>query len=305
MQGQWVHFSVALAKHFLVLREVVNGKSQAAAIPLWGEFLSGSHRGRFSPYDGQLYVAGAQGYLNYGVKDGCLQRVRFTGGRYHYPTRYETRENGILLTFDQPQSEDVAKADLWFAQQWNYRFSLAYGSDDYSPKNPSQVGHDALPIQAVQRLDGGRHFFIELPQLQPVNQLHLYYKGTASSERLEIFATVHNLGKPFADFSGYQPVKKDVAPEMTPASDFKPAAMMAACTTCHHPTLRVVGPPLTELSQRYAGNPDGIVKWAMNPVNKTPNTPPMPSFNYVGEENLRIIAKEILSGGENAAPMAK
>ena len=132
-EGNWVHFSGALAKHFLVLREEIDGKSQAAAVPLWGEFLSGSHRGRMSPYDGQLYVAGAQGYLNYGTRDGCLQqRVRFTGGAYHYPSKYETRHNGVVLTFNEPQSEDLTTTAHWFAQQWNYRYSLNYGSDEYS-----------------------------------------------------------------------------------------------------------------------------------------------------------------------------
>ena len=70
--------------------------------------------------------------------------------------------------------------------------------------------------------------------------------------------------------------------------------MMAACIACHHETQRVVGPPLAEIRRRYANNPQGIVKWAMNPVNQTPNTPPMPSFSFAGEENLMIIAKQIL-----------
>ena len=38
----------------------------------------------------------------------------------------------------------------------------------------------------------------------------------------------------------------------------------------------------------------GIVDWAMNPQNKTPNTPPMPSFYFAGQKNLMIIARQIL-----------
>jgi hypothetical protein len=34
--------------------------------------------------------------------------------------------------------------------------------------------------------------------------------------------------------------------------------------------------------------------WAMNPQNKTPNTPPMPSFYFAGQKNLMIIARQIL-----------
>jgi hypothetical protein len=38
----------------------------------------------------------------------------------------------------------------------------------------------------------------------------------------------------------------------------------------------------------------GIGDWAMNPQNKTPNTPPMPSFYFAGQKNLMIIARQIL-----------
>ena len=75
---------------------------------------------------------------------------------------------------------------------------------------------------------------------------------------------------------------------------------MTACTSCHHPTQRVIGPPFAEIRQRYTNNPDGIVKFAMKPENKNydprkPDLPPMPSFDFLGEKNLRIIADQILS----------
>ena len=294
LKGNWVHLAMSLGEHFLVLREVVNGKSQAAAVPLWGSFLSGAHRARMSPYDGQLYVAGTQGYLNYGVRDGSLQRLRYTGGYFHYPSAYETRANGILLTFAQAQPEALGETGLWFAQHWNYRYSLSYGSEEYSPSQPQQKGHDMLQIKAVHRLSGGKQIFVEIPQLQPVDQLHLFHKASVGRTRpLEIFATVHNLGKAFTDFPGYREV-----PKVAKAAFFKakqdPKTMMTACIACHHETQRVVGPPLAEIRRRYANNPQGIVKWAMNPVNQTPNTPPMPSFSFAGEENLMIIAKQIL-----------
>ena len=299
VEGNWIHFSGAMARHFLVLREEIEGgdlngrRSQGAVIPLWGEFLSGSHRGRMSPYDGQLYVAGAQGYLNYGTRDGSLQRVRFTGGPFHYPTGYETRQNGILLTFSEPQSKELARSGLWFAQQWNYRLSPDYGSDEYSANHPGRSGHDPVAIRSAHWLDGGRKLFLEIPQLQPVNQLHLYYRGSrGNSERLEVFATINRLGKPFVEFPGYEPVTKSgtTSLEIQPA-----AATIKACITCHHPTEKIVGPPLSEIRERYAGNPEGIVRWAVAPENKTPDTPPMPSFKFIGEEQLLKIAREMLA----------
>lgn len=293
--GQWLHFSSGAASHFLVLREVIGEQSQAAAVALPGEFLSGAHRGRFSPYDGQLYVASSQGWGSYGVDDGALQRVRFTaGGSYPYPIAYETRDNGILLTFAESQPAEIAKPERWFAQQWNYRYGPAYGSPEFSVRHPDREGHDRLQIRGVYRIGDGRRVFVEIPQIQPVNQLHLHCDGT---RRIELFATVHRLGKPFTDFPGYRAITKLATPT-TVASDLSPAGLMNACAACHHPTQRVVGPPLAEIRQRYANNPDGIVKWAMNPENKNPQLPPMPSFKFLGEEKLRVLADLILSGDE-------
>ncbi|MGE0413364.1 MAG: DUF6797 domain-containing protein [Verrucomicrobiales bacterium] len=207
VKGQWLHFSGGFCTHFLVLREVIDGQSQAAAVALPGEFLSGAHRARFSPLDGQLYVVGAQGWGNYGTQDGSLQRVRFTGAgtAFPWPVRHETRDNGVLLTFADPVSDAVADAGNWFAQQWNYRYGPAYGSPEFSARHPGTVGHDPVEIRSVQKLDGGRQLFLEIPQLQPVNQLHLHCDAP---RRLEIFATVHRLGPAFTAFPGYQAIPK-------------------------------------------------------------------------------------------------
>lgn len=296
VKGNWLHFSSGFCKFFLLLREVIDGQSQAAAIPLPGSFVSGSHRGRFSPYDGQLYVASAQGWGNYGVKDGGLERVRFVGGAYPYPIKFETRDNGILLSFSEVQKKEILDASKWFAQQWNYGYSAAYGSPEYSVKDVNLAGHNRLKIRSVHGLEGRKQVFIEIPQLQAVNQLHLHYAGTP---RVEVFATLHRLGKAFTDFPRYQKIKKQtlaVLPQISESTD--PEQLIKACLVCHHPTIRVVGPPFSEIRKRYANNPEGIVKWAMQPENKNPNLPPMPSFEFLGKEKLKIIAEKILSGGD-------
>ncbi|MCP5538584.1 MAG: heme-binding domain-containing protein [Akkermansiaceae bacterium] len=208
VKGSWLHFSGGFCTHFLVLREVLDGHSQAAAIALPGEFLSGSHRARFSPFDGQLYVVGAQGWGNYGTRDGSLQRVRFTGAKaaFPYPIAYETHDNGILLTFAGPVTDAVADAGRWFAQQWNYVYGPAYGSPEYSVRDPRSPGHDPLEIRSVHRLGDGSRLFVEIPQLLPSSQLHLHCDA---APRLEIFATPHRLGEPFADFPGYTAIPKE------------------------------------------------------------------------------------------------
>ncbi len=294
VRRNWIHYSMGAATHFLVLREVIDGESQAAAVALPGEFASGAHRGRFSPFDGQLYVAASQGWANYGVKDGALQRVRFTGGDYPYPISFESRDNGILLTFGEAPSSELLEKEKWFAQHWNYRYGPTYGSAEYSVTDPAQTGHDRLDIRSIQRIGQSKGLFLEIPQLRPVNQLHLHFNG---SPRIELFATLHRLGRPFTNFPGYQRIAKTWGADQSivklNAND--PKFLMTACTACHHREQNVVGPPLREIRTRYAGNPDGIVKWAMNPQNENPQLPPMPSFSFLGPKKLRIIAEHILA----------
>src|SRR5206468_3811773 len=129
LKDRMIHFSFGAGAHFLLLRDEVDGQAQGAIVPLPGEFLSGAHRGRFSPKDGQLYVSGMAGWGNYAVADGCLHRVRYTGGPVQLPTGFHVHENGIRITFTEPLERTAAgDAKNHFAQAWNYRYSAAYGS---------------------------------------------------------------------------------------------------------------------------------------------------------------------------------
>ena len=69
------------------------------------------------------------------------------------------------------------------------------------------------------------------------------------------------------------------------------------CGACHGVYRRIVGPPLTEIAQIYAGNPDGIVTWARAPGKKRPDAPQMPPFASMGDERLRQIAEYMLRAG--------
>ena len=63
---------------------------------------------------------------------------------------------------------------------------------------------------------------------------------------------------------------------------------------CHARDERLIGPPLTEIANIYAGNPDGIVTWAMAPGKKRDGFPQMPPFEVLGKEKLRHVADYIL-----------
>jgi putative heme-binding domain-containing protein len=211
LKGQMLHFSFGAGSYFLLLRERVDGQPQGAAVPLPGEFRSGAHRGRFNPTDGQLYVSGMAGWGTYTTDDGSFQRVRYTGEPVQLPIAFHAHENGVLLTFSAPLDSEVAeRARGQFAQVWNYHYSAGYGSPEFSPRHPGLPGHDPLTIRSAHVLADGRSLFLEIPEIQPVNQLHLHLavdRGRAQ----DLYATVHKLASPFTGFPGYQPAAKTIS----------------------------------------------------------------------------------------------
>jgi putative heme-binding domain-containing protein len=211
LAGQLIHFSYGAGTHFLLLRDEVQGQPQGTVVPLAGEFLAGAHRGRFSPKDGQLYVSGMGGWGTYTPNDGSFQRVRYTGAPVQLPCGFHVHQNGVLLRFTQPlDRKAVEDPHNHFAQCWNYRYSAAYGSPEFSPSHPGTAGHDPLTIRSAHVSQDGRGLFLELPDLQPVNQLHLHI-GLGNGEHCEIIATVHRLDAPYTSFTDYRAVDKVIA----------------------------------------------------------------------------------------------
>lgn len=216
LAGTTIGTSYGACRHYVVLREEIAGRSQGGVVPLTGDFLSGVHRTRLNAKDGHFYLAGSSGWETYAAEPGCLQRVRYIGGELHLPESVETRENGLIVRFNcqvDPASVSLKNA---FCQQWNYLYSKAYGSAEYSPRNPSRLGHDPVEIRSLHLLKNGRAVFVEIPQLHPVMQLHLYLdlKTTdGDSFTPDIYYSIFNLGKPFTEFAGYRAIKKEPYPD--------------------------------------------------------------------------------------------
>ena len=210
LSRQWIHLSYGTGSAFLLLRDAVDGQPQGAVVPLPGEFASGVHRGRMNPADGQLYVSGMGGWGTYTPLDGCFQRVRYTGEPAQIPVGFRAVENGVLVTFAGPVDRSIAgNPRSHFAQAWNYRYSPGYGSQELSPGHPGVPGHDPWAIRSAHVLDDGRTLFLELPEIQPVNQVHL--RLNPNGERLDLFATIHRPAPPFTGFAGYVPSNKTIA----------------------------------------------------------------------------------------------
>jgi hypothetical protein len=179
------------------LREAVDGVSQGAIAPLPGRFLSGAMRGAFNPRDGQLYVVGSRGWQTAAVRDGCLQRARFTGATPLAPVECHAHRNGLRLTFAAPLDRATAEdAGSYAVSHWNYRYTAQYGSKDYSPSAPGQEGHDPLDVRAAKVLPGGRSVFLEIPGLHPVMQWEVKYNVKTADAKLmrsELHGTINRL----------------------------------------------------------------------------------------------------------------
>lgn len=184
LQGQLLHLSYGQSKLLLTLREVVQGQSQGGTITLPLNFDSGIMRGRFSPRDGQLYVSGMKGWVTNAVRDGCLQRVRFTGSPVDLPIAVKTMQNGILLTFTNRLKRNVAEnPDNYAIQQWNYLWSQNYGSPEYRVSAPQVEGRDEVEVLSATLLPDQRTVFLELPVVKPVMQMGISYHLSALNGR--------------------------------------------------------------------------------------------------------------------------
>jgi hypothetical protein len=127
------------------------------------------------------------------------------------PVASHVHENGVLITFSRPVDRAVASdPKSHFAQAWNYRYGPAYGSPDLARRHPGLPGHEALAIRSATVLEDGRTLFLELPDLQPVNQLQLHLR-VDSAPAHDLFLTVHKLAPPFSGFAGYRPAAKTIA----------------------------------------------------------------------------------------------
>ena len=177
LTGKMLHLSYGQCRMLLALTENIGGKAQGGTIKFPTEpndFESGVMRGRFNPHDGQLYVTGLRGWQSRAIRDGCLQRVRYTGGPLRLPIDVKTFNNGIKLTFSEPLDPEFAEnVDNYFVQQWNYLWSAEYGSPEFSVAKPQEQGRDEVDVDSATLMDDGRSVFLEMPNRHPVNQLSI------------------------------------------------------------------------------------------------------------------------------------
>ncbi|MCW1923992.1 hypothetical protein OKA05_15600 [Luteolibacter arcticus] len=181
---------------YYIVRDPAEGTPQAAMVPMPGNFSSGVCRVAMQPKDGQVFVAGLDGWGDYASTEGCLHRIRWTGREATVLTSWRACRNGLLLRFNGPLDSLLPAPENWFVQQWNYVDSLqTYGSAEYSVKSPGKLGHDRLEVRSVRLADDGA-LFLEIPGLLPSMclQVHANLRDAKSQPwRLDAYLTLSHL----------------------------------------------------------------------------------------------------------------
>jgi sugar phosphate isomerase/epimerase len=215
LAGQMLHLLWGRCGMMLVLRDEGDGTAgggarrtvtgagagpttpNGLAVPLPVKFLSGPNRGSFNPRDGHLYVAGSTGWQTSAVKDGALQRVRFTGRPAALPVAWRVLPGALELTFSEPlDPATAADAGSYGLKQWNYRYAAQYGSADWSVADPEKEGRDDVPVAAAALSADGRTLTLRVAGLRPVMQFALRYNlDTAAGcpARGEVYGTIHRV----------------------------------------------------------------------------------------------------------------
>ena len=186
-------------------------RAQGTIVPLAGEFRAAWCAARFIPATVSSTSRGTDGWGNYALEDGSLERIRYTGKAFPMLENVHAYENGIELQFSSKLLGDAAgDARKYFIQQWNYEYSPAYGSLEYSVKKPSQEGHDRINVARAEILPGGKSVFLEIPDLLPALQTHIYVDLETKAGPLEVnaFATLVHLDQAKAGFAEPVPALK-------------------------------------------------------------------------------------------------
>ncbi|MDB5354724.1 MAG: Cytochrome c [Phycisphaerales bacterium] len=177
--------------------EDVGGVPQGGVVKLPLKFDSGIMRARVSPKDGQVYVAGLKGWQTNAVKEGCLQRVRYTGKPAHLPVALHVLKDSISITFSDPLDSQAATDEQnWGIEQWNYQWTSQYGSKEYKTTDVKSTGHDEVEVKAAKLSADGKTVTLQTPPLSPVMQMAItmHIKATdGSAVEWEIDNTVNKI----------------------------------------------------------------------------------------------------------------
>ena len=196
--GQMAMTSYGMCTLFHIMLDRVNGKiEQAAAVRFTLVFSSGAMRARFSPKDGQLYVCGMKGWGTLAAKEGCFQRVRYTGKPANMPVEFHLIRGGARIVFtDKLDPESAADVSNAGAEMFNVVATKEYGSAEYWVTAPQTKGREPLEIKAANLLSDGKTIELKIDGMRSATNLVIrckYKFADGSTVAREIDGTINTL----------------------------------------------------------------------------------------------------------------
>jgi len=111
------------------------------------------------------------------------------------PCLLNVKHDGLEIGFTCPLERKTAEDPENYAVEiWNYRWTEAYGSPEYSVESPELKQHDKVPISGVHLQPDGKSIKIDLAKIQAVMQMKVQFRlraqdGTPLSN--EIYNTIN------------------------------------------------------------------------------------------------------------------
>jgi putative heme-binding domain-containing protein len=196
LAGRLLHASFGKGWLYSLSLQEVGDQTQAAIMSLPHQWEAGVMRLRVNPADGQVYGVGLSGWQGpAGGKDGCFQRLRYTGKPCRMIDSVHVTPTGLRLVFSFPvDSQTVAQRENWKAEMWNYHWSKRYGSDQFSVLEPDRKGRDSLSLTAAVSGEDKKTVDLTIPNLRVCDQVFLSLNlrdqsGEPFTE--QIYLTVH------------------------------------------------------------------------------------------------------------------
>ncbi|MDP6928115.1 MAG: c-type cytochrome, partial [Planctomycetota bacterium] len=176
LSGRLLHTSFGKGWLYYLMLQDVGNISQAAIIKLPHDFVTGIMRGRVNPRDGQIYVAGLDGWNGggrKGLRDKGIERVRYTGKAFRMVSDCQVEGDGLRLSFNFPVDPATASDPRSYAvEQWDYKWRKSYGSSPYHPVT-GKTGKQKVEIASVMLSADKKNVKLKMDSIRPVNQLHM------------------------------------------------------------------------------------------------------------------------------------
>jgi hypothetical protein len=102
-------------------------------------------------------------------------------------------EIGFDQALDPATAGDVGN---YTVEQWNYRWTANYGSDDYSVTDPNKKGHDKVELGGVTLSPDKKSVTLKIAGLGPVMQMKVKFKINAADGTpvsFEVFPTINKI----------------------------------------------------------------------------------------------------------------